>query len=346
MSERHVRTPLGALEEHWFLAAASRELGSAPLGRTVLGRALVLFRDATGAAVALEDRCPHRHVSLSKGCVQRGTIACPYHGWRFDGRGACVHVPSALEGEKLPRATVATFPVREQDGSVWVWIGAGAPASEPPRWPHVELGGCSTHEVVTVIECALLPILDNFVDTAHTGIVHRGLFRGPPEKPVRARIEELPTGVRIETLGESDPESVAGRLVSAGERIEHFDELILPYTVRVDYRWGASRHVLTTSVCTPETETRTRVFTRVSVRFGAVSPALVRALVPLTKRVLAQDRDILEDQAAQLAKHGARFRASTIADAPTLAVTRAFEAYCERRMDARELRTLDVEYRL
>ncbi|UJR82584.1 Rieske 2Fe-2S domain-containing protein [Sandaracinus amylolyticus] len=345
MSELHVRTPLSALEEHWLLAASSRELGDAPLGRTVLGRSIVLFRDASGAAVALEDRCPHRHVSLSKGCVQRGTIACPYHGWRFDGRGACVHVPSALDGEKLPKATVATFAVREQDESVWVWIGSGAPTREPPRWPHAEMGGFATHEVVTVIDCALLPILDNFVDTAHTGIVHRGLFRGPPSKPVRARIEELATGVRIETLGESDPDSVAGRL-TGGERIEHFDEVILPYTVRVDYRWGTSRHVLTTSICTPETATRTRVFTRVSVRFGRASAMLVRALIPLTERVLAQDKDVLEDQAAQLAKHGATFRASTIADAPTIAVTRAFEAYCEHRMDARELRTRDVEYRL
>jgi len=328
----HVETPLASLQDHWVIAAAASELGTEPLARTLLGHPVVLFRDGAAVARALEDRCLHRQVSLSLGCVRRGALACPYHGFRFDGSGACVHVPTALSEHKLPAKKLRAYPVCEQDESVWVYIGSGEPTQPPPRWPAALLSGYATYEVMTSLQTSLLPVLDNFVDTAHTGFVHAGLFRGDPERPVSACIEHLTTGVRIETRGESDVSSLAGRLlVPRGELIRHIDEVILPFTVRVDYWLGTSRHLLTTSICTPETGTRTRVYTRVSARFAPISEAVARMLVPLTRKILAQDKVVLENQASQLARHGARWDVSTAADAPTLAVARAFADYCAQR---------------
>ena len=57
----------------------------------MLGDDLVLFRDKTGAVVALSDWCPHRGARLSLGlCEFEGTVTCPYHGYVFDGTGQCV----------------------------------------------------------------------------------------------------------------------------------------------------------------------------------------------------------------------------------------------------------------
>lgn len=343
----HAETPLRDLEDHWVIAAASREIGrSQPVGRTLLGRRVVLFRDGSGDVRALEDRCLHRQVSLSGGCVRAGAVACPYHGFRFDGAGACVHVPSALADHKLPARRLGSYPVIERDESVWVWIGSREPKGPPPRWPHAVLQDYATHEVITGIDAPLLNVLDNFVDTTHTGFVHAGLFRSAPAKHVRARIEEVETGVRIETMGESDVSSLAGRLlVPRGETVRHVDEVILPFTVRVDYWLGSARHLLTTSICTPETAARTRVYTRVSALFPPSSRAVAAMLVPLTRKILAQDKIILEDQAAQIARHGDRFDASTAADAPVLAVARAFLDYCAGRR-GEPGRTREVEYRL
>ena len=42
-----------------------------------------------------EDRCPHRLAPLSEGRIEPsdGTLFCNYHGWRYDGSGACRGIP-------------------------------------------------------------------------------------------------------------------------------------------------------------------------------------------------------------------------------------------------------------
>jgi phenylpropionate dioxygenase-like ring-hydroxylating dioxygenase large terminal subunit len=72
----------------WYPVADAATLGDAPVALTLMGMPLVLWRDAKGAPVVLDDRCPHRGARLS------GEIECPYHGWRFDQSGRCVAVPS------------------------------------------------------------------------------------------------------------------------------------------------------------------------------------------------------------------------------------------------------------
>src|SRR5436305_866150 len=69
----------------WFLAARGDELPrGAPLARAVNGVPVVLSRDPTGRAAALEGRCPHKNVALSPGRVQGDTLPSWYHGWRFN----------------------------------------------------------------------------------------------------------------------------------------------------------------------------------------------------------------------------------------------------------------------
>ena len=53
---------------------------------TVLGRELVVWLDGGGQWRVFDDACPHRKVALSEGRKEAdGTLACAYHGWRFDG---------------------------------------------------------------------------------------------------------------------------------------------------------------------------------------------------------------------------------------------------------------------
>lgn len=52
--------------------------------QSILGRDVVLWKDAEGRWRAVEDRCAHRLAALSLGSVKEdGTLACRYHGeWR------------------------------------------------------------------------------------------------------------------------------------------------------------------------------------------------------------------------------------------------------------------------
>ena len=79
----------------WYVAARSEDLEDGPLKVTMLGCDFVLFRDQQGKAACLSNVCPHRGASLADGKPQEdGTLACPYHGWQFNGSGKCTLIPS------------------------------------------------------------------------------------------------------------------------------------------------------------------------------------------------------------------------------------------------------------
>ncbi|MDB5870465.1 MAG: rieske [2Fe-2S] domain protein [Polaromonas sp.] len=118
-----------ATTDAWWAVALSEAVSAQkPLAAVFDGHALVVFRDSTGAAVALEDRCPHRRVPLSIGRIKEGHLQCAYHGWTFNGStGSCTAIPNLDEGERVPaRYAARAYPVREASGFVHVWLGATA----------------------------------------------------------------------------------------------------------------------------------------------------------------------------------------------------------------------------
>lgn len=61
-----------------------------------------------------------------------------YHGWQFGPGGRCAAIPQADSPQQAAfacgnlRSCVAAYPVREQDGMLWVWMDP-YPASAPTR---------------------------------------------------------------------------------------------------------------------------------------------------------------------------------------------------------------------
>lgn len=93
--------------------------------------AIALWRSASGHPVASNERCPHRGMSLSHGFVRGESLSCIYHGWSYARAGNCLRIP-AHPGLVPPETIrVATYPVEETDGVIWVAMGE--PASKPPR---------------------------------------------------------------------------------------------------------------------------------------------------------------------------------------------------------------------
>ncbi|MDN7675225.1 Rieske 2Fe-2S domain-containing protein [Burkholderia oklahomensis] len=120
---------------HWLpLALPGQVNGEAPFGVVCMGRPLVLYRDASGAVRAMEDRCVHRRAPLSLGRITPdGRLQCGYHGWTYDGAtGACVAIPNLSEHERVPAHYVArAYETRERDGFVWGRATRGVDAGEP-----------------------------------------------------------------------------------------------------------------------------------------------------------------------------------------------------------------------
>lgn len=98
------------------------------------GRDHAVWRDADGALHAHPDRCPHRGMPLSLGVVRGDRLHCAYHGWAFDGSGACRAIPAQADLEPPRGVALSTRAVQERDGVVWLDVDAEAPGSshEPP----------------------------------------------------------------------------------------------------------------------------------------------------------------------------------------------------------------------
>jgi nitrite reductase/ring-hydroxylating ferredoxin subunit len=133
---------------HWWPLALAEEVSAEkPLGVRCAGRELVLFRDQGGVARSLEDRCAHRRAPLSLGKIMPGgLLACPYHGWRYEGAtGRCRMIPNLSAQEIVPAIyRVENFAVIERGGLVFVWAGAVDEAHERGLPPSGLLEGFST----------------------------------------------------------------------------------------------------------------------------------------------------------------------------------------------------------
>ena len=142
------------------------------------GRDLVLFRTESGRAVLLDAYCPHLGAHLGHGGTVKGeSIACPFHGWEFNGDGMCTNVPYA---EKMPPKVVdkpcmTGYPITETNRMIWAWYHPRnvEPLFEVDVVPEMnEPGWTDEHRYEWEINTCLQETGENGVDIAHFCFVH------------------------------------------------------------------------------------------------------------------------------------------------------------------------------
>jgi len=163
-------TPFG-----WFQVAFPGDL--APGEVTALeywNRDLVLWRDEAGDFHLQDAFCPHLGAHLAYGgTVHRDQLQCPFHGWRFDGGGACTNIPYSQRTNR--KATLRAYPVVVRNGFVLAWYH---PFDEAPLWeiPVIpEIGDLAWSDFTSssyVIRTIPQEMNENGVDPAHFQFVH------------------------------------------------------------------------------------------------------------------------------------------------------------------------------
>lgn len=162
----------GYLRNHWYAGALAGDLGDRPLACRLMDEPIVLFRTEAGNVVALEDRCVHRQAPLSLGRVAGEHLRCGYHGFEYDATGACVRIPT--QSRIPPGAGVRSYPAREHQGFIFVWMGDPAlsdsvapydyPFASDPGWRvrYAKLKGAFDHRL----------LIDNLMDLTHLPYAH------------------------------------------------------------------------------------------------------------------------------------------------------------------------------
>jgi nitrite reductase/ring-hydroxylating ferredoxin subunit len=143
------------------------------------GGSVALFRDCNGDLHAIEDRCAHRGVKLSRGFVEGCNLRCVYHGWTYTPDGELCKIEHELFGKRFPSVKLKTFPVQVRYGLIWVFFGDPKLSKQRhvPAIPELESAEpwvCIPR--VCVWKAHPTMIVNNFIDSTHVATLHNRNF--------------------------------------------------------------------------------------------------------------------------------------------------------------------------
>lgn len=187
------------LRNCWYVAGWSKDYEQKLTAQKLLGDNVVLYRQADGKPVALEDACPHRKLPLSDGKLDGDRVVCGYHGLTFDCSGKCVEAPT--QRANIPkRAVVKSYPVVDRYRLLWIWMGDADKADpdlifeienfDNPDWGYTDGG-------MLPIGCNYLWIADNLLDPSHVAWVHVTSFAGAGTEDEPLDLERTDRGVVV-----------------------------------------------------------------------------------------------------------------------------------------------------
>lgn len=186
--------PMGrVLRAFWmpFLFSWEVTAGGSPLRVRLFGEDLIAFRAENGSVALVTERCPHRRASLYFGRNEDGGIRCLYHGWKFDGTGACVDMPSEPDESNFKnKVSVAAYVCEERCGVVWAYMGPDQ--SSPPPLPQLEWMELPESHYVggkRVQPTNWAQALEGEIDQSHVSFLHSTLDAG--RKGVKPNVDRI-----------------------------------------------------------------------------------------------------------------------------------------------------------
>ena len=326
----------------WYVAAFANEVGRTPFERTILGERVVFYRTEAGAPVAVDGRCAHRRFPLSAGSLAGDEIVCKYHGWRYDGSGACTTIPS--QDRVPPGCKIRSYPVVQIWNWVWIWTGDPALADASkipdhanalkvthPAWKAVTGG----HNVLQA-RCQLM--IENLLDLSHLSFVHDRSIGTAAVAATPVEMTAFPGGLiawrkmldgaapavfqkLMHIEGNADrtttSEFYAPSVTSAGSRFTKPTRDGAEPQVYGDFR------VL--HVATPETPTTTHYFWGWTRSFALDNDDLTESMTAMLYNVFLEDKEAIELQERAIVEED-RTDFSAAADAPALRGRHLLEA--------------------
>jgi vanillate O-demethylase monooxygenase subunit len=304
------------INNRWYVAAWDSEVDRSPIGRTICGQPIMLYRKLDRSLVAMRDACPHRLLPLSMGIKEGDSIRCRYHGLLIGSDGRAEEMP--MRNDPVNKSIcVQVYPVVERHRFIWVWIGDASqadPKTIPDLWPcsHPEWtfdGGYFR------IDCDYRLLIDNLMDLTHETYVHDGSIgqRELMEAPIETHVEGDRVIVTRWMPGIDAPPFWRGALKQSGPvdrwQICHFIE---PSNVIIDvgvapvgsgatveqHDQGVRGFVI--DAMTPESETSTHYFWGMARNFDIHDAGFTARFKKQQGGVFLEDVEVLEAQQRSL----------------------------------------------
>lgn len=305
----------------WYVAAWDHEIKRLTLTRRLLlGDAVVLYRKSDGAAVALEDRCCHRHAPLSHGRLKRDNIECAYHGLQFAPDGKCVHIPSQ---DTIPaNACVRSFPIVERYHWLWIWMG-DADLADPdliPDFGVMDSPDWNWRGETLHVDGNYQLVVENLMDLSHLPSLHLTTLADTaiPENEIPVHYQVDGDRISVDRWVEDTPLPPYFRLLADLPRDMRADRWMNttfspPSFVRIDIgaaktgtgaRDGNRSEGVTTwnlNAITPETATSSHYFWAQAQDFKGDDPTIAELDFHLVHTAFQEDLAIIKGQQENIA---------------------------------------------
>lgn len=227
----YIEAALG-FRNHWYPALFGKDVSEGEIkGITLLGEDLLLKR-FDGRVSAVADRCLHRgfRFSAKPQCFSKNTITCWLHGFTFNMRdGALVTIPGAPDSPLIGKAKLRSYPVEEQKGIVWIFVGDMDPP--PPLVDDVQPGVLD--EDMYIVPSIRVVVNSNWRIAADTGFDPNHIFihRENPlitsqrlPFPIGQRVDRKDAFKEIEVMDGPGPKGIVDRMGKASPVYEaHFE---------------------------------------------------------------------------------------------------------------------------
>lgn len=295
-----VRKPhhIPALKNFWYFSLPGSALKKGKMQHiTLLGQSILLGRTTDGQVFAMRNLCPHRSTPLHHGKFDGREVQCRYHGWKFNATGQCTLIPSLLAPQEHYGDGIRnrTYPCREHQGGIWVFIG-DRPESDLPPVPVVPGIG----DVAPQAYCSLTYPLNGehsaytFFDPSHVAFVHSSPFIRRRSHSIKDKIknyEPAPLGWRMERRP-VPADNLFYRLFGRNATTEI--SYLLPGT-RIEVIQGEKHSAISVATIAPISDQETVIHQAMYWTFPYLWP--IRGLVRyLIHHFLSEDREYARQQ--------------------------------------------------
>jgi len=278
------------LASFWHPVARVADLGDRPVAARLLDQELVIYRTPAGLTVAA-DLCVHRGAPLSLGRMGGGLIRCAYHGYGYDGAGACASLPAHPEAPIPRKLHLRVFRSAERYGLLWVCLDPASPREIPPFPEYGAAGFQAIHVPPLAWAASAGRQLESFCDVAHFAFVHENTFAVASPVVPRYAVEATEFGLTADFTSQvgnvADP-------AAAGQTWRRQYDIHLPFVAHLVIHFpGKGRMAILNAGC-PVSARRTQIFAVLAREFDHDQP--VEETIAFQQRVYAEDQAIVERQ--------------------------------------------------
>lgn len=338
-NRRQKQRAAGLHPDHWYPVLWEHEIKPGEVREVVFWkRSIAVYRGRDGQIRALENRCAHRQLKLSKGNVEDCRLTCSYHGWSYDETGRCVGISHSLFGHSMPSVRIRSYPVRVEYGIVFIFPGdpAHATSRELPAIPEwSDSSGWGKISIDFTWRAHHSIIIDNTCDFTHA-YLHR--FTRPF---TYAELRHLET-IGDEVVLRYDTQVGQGRLTKLLVNRKKADMNSMTLGYRYPYQWSSTdEKVKHWCFVLPIDERTTRAFFLfyfhpgvVQIPFVPLAPPgwAISALMPLVKRIVV--RPLLDEDGVAVEAEQEGYEAHFERPVPELnPVLQAFQALTIRKWE-------------